>query len=294
MDFPDSDLSYGFGMAIDGSAIVVAGFVTEGSASPMVLARFLPAQELTSITVSPTTTTVADGTTTQFTATALDEFGNPMATQPAFTWSVVGTGTINSSGVYTAPSGSGTDTVQAAADGVTGSATVYYPVLPPTVTTPATATLSSQGTSASLSVSATDPNPGATIASYTWSYTGPSGVTFSSNNGSSTGNNAIATFTQLGTYSFTVTITDSLPIPMITTSSVQLIVVQVLTNITVSPASGQVSTNQTLQFTALAYDQFGTLMTEQPTISWRIVSGSGSILQHWLVQGSKEKWDGCY
>ena len=99
---------------------------------------------LTSLVLSPETVTLQENQQQAFTATALDQFGNPLATQPAFTWAVPnGFGSVTSSGVYTAPS-----------SGLNGSATV-------TVSTPnpaggAGATL---GASASITVS----NPGPTI-----------------------------------------------------------------------------------------------------------------------------------
>jgi hypothetical protein len=81
-------------------------------------------QTLTSIAVSPSSATVAVAGTRQFTASALDQFGSPMTSQPAFTWAVTGGGTINSSGLFTAGSGNGTFTVSAASGGKTGTATV--------------------------------------------------------------------------------------------------------------------------------------------------------------------------
>jgi hypothetical protein len=141
------------------------------------------------------------------------------------------------------------------------------------VTQAASAVLAATGTTANLSVSATDPNPGATITKYTWSVSGPSGVTFSSSNGTSTGNSATATFTQTGTYTFTVTVTDSYGLT--TTSTVSLVVGQVLTSITVSPSSASVHDGTTQQFTASALDQFNNAMIVP--ISWKILSGSGSI-----------------
>jgi hypothetical protein len=93
----------------------------------------------------------------------------------------------------------------------------------------------------------------------------------------STGNQTTANFTKLGTYTFTVTITDALGVS--STSSVQVVVGHVLTKITVSPASVTLKNNQTQQFTASAFDQFNGSMTVP--ISWKIVSGpstgSGSI-----------------
>ena len=60
-------------------------------------------QSLSAIIVTPGTATVPDGATQQFSATATDQFGQPLATQPSFTWSVdaggVG-GTIGATGLY--------------------------------------------------------------------------------------------------------------------------------------------------------------------------------------------------
>jgi Legume lectin domain/PKD domain len=82
-------------------------------------------QTLTAIVVAPANVTLADGATQQFAATADDQFGAALATQPSFTWSVTGLGSVTSAGLYTAPvSGTGTATVSAAASGVSGSAAV--------------------------------------------------------------------------------------------------------------------------------------------------------------------------
>ena len=65
------------------------------------------AQTLTSITVSPASASVPTGGTQQFSATALDQNGQPMNPQPPFTWSVSGGGSISSSGLFTAGSTAG-------------------------------------------------------------------------------------------------------------------------------------------------------------------------------------------
>ena len=57
----------------------------------------------------------------QFSAVGLDQFGNAMTTQPRFKWSVSGVGSINSSGLYTAPATTGTATVTATSGSVQGS-----------------------------------------------------------------------------------------------------------------------------------------------------------------------------
>ncbi len=81
---------------------------------------------LSSITVVPTTVSVATSQTIQFNATARDQFGSPMSSQPSFyTWSVSGGGTISSTGLFTAGSTpGGSVTVTAASGSVQGSASV--------------------------------------------------------------------------------------------------------------------------------------------------------------------------
>ncbi len=85
------------------------------------------ASVLTSLAVAPPSTVVSNGRTRQFAASGLDQFGQPIAAS-GISWSVVGAGSVDSNGLYTAPaSGTGSATVRASAGGsVTGSATVTY------------------------------------------------------------------------------------------------------------------------------------------------------------------------
>jgi hypothetical protein len=146
-------------------------------------------QTLTSITVSPGSATVADGATKQFTATASDQFGHALTTQPAFTWSLASGGSNigPNTGLYTAPAaGSGTDTVRATVGTVTGTSSVTY-VQPPTITSISANPSPVTGKTTTLSVLASDPNPGGSITGYTWTLvSGPAAVTFASATASST------------------------------------------------------------------------------------------------------------
>jgi hypothetical protein len=83
-------------------------------------------QTLTKLAVTPGNASLPDGTSQQFAATALDQFGKSLATQPSFSWSVMsGIGVINSGGMYTAPSsGTGSATVGAASGTMSGTASV--------------------------------------------------------------------------------------------------------------------------------------------------------------------------
>jgi hypothetical protein len=81
-------------------------------------------QTLTSVVLSPTSASIPISTTRQFTATARDQFTASLATQPTFTWSVSGVGTITTSGLFTAGTTAGSSTVTAASGGVKGTASV--------------------------------------------------------------------------------------------------------------------------------------------------------------------------
>jgi hypothetical protein len=90
-------------------------------------------QTPTSIGLSPANSSVSDGKTLQYAATVKDQFGNALAAQPAYTWSLGagGMGTISSTGLYTAPSsGSGTVTVQVSGGGLNGSTSVTVGAAP--------------------------------------------------------------------------------------------------------------------------------------------------------------------
>ena len=153
--------------------------------------------------------------------------------------------------------------------------------LPPTITsvtaTPATVT----GTSTALSVTATDHNPSANPVSgllYTWAATTlPSGAAapIFTNNNSDAAQNTTAFFSAAGSYVFTVTVTDGCN--LVATQTVPVTVSQTASGITVKPAEPTVADGGTKQLTAVVGDQFGTAMGTQPSFTWSIASGSGSV-----------------
>jgi hypothetical protein len=104
---------------------------------------------------------------------------------------------------------------------------------------------------------------------YTWSSTGPGGVTFS-DNGDNSAKNVTASFTQAGAYTFTATISDG---TQSVTSSVHVTVDQTLTSDQVSPGSANLVDNGTEQFSATALDQFGLPLGTQPSFAWSIDTG---------------------
>lgn len=79
----------------------------------------------TSLVLNPSSATVGLNATQQFTAVVNDQFGNALTAQPSFAWSVSsGGGSINSSGLFTAPATVRTSVVQAGGDLLTNRATV--------------------------------------------------------------------------------------------------------------------------------------------------------------------------
>ena len=82
-------------------------------------------QTLTAIASSPRSINLEVGAKQQFTATAEDQFGAALATQPSFNWTATA-GTISASGLLTAPNTAvASATVTASSGGVNGSAALH-------------------------------------------------------------------------------------------------------------------------------------------------------------------------
>jgi hypothetical protein len=108
---------------------------------------------------------------------------------------------------------------------------------------------------------------------YTWStVSAPSGasVTFSEN-GNNRAKQTIATFNRVGSYTLRVTIRDLRNATV--TSNVTVTVAPQLNAIGISPSIPDVPTEQTRQFTATAYDQFGIALASQPSFAWSATGG---------------------
>jgi uncharacterized lipoprotein NlpE involved in copper resistance len=82
-------------------------------------------QRVGSIRVTPGKQAIATNGTLQLTATQLDQFGFPMTVPATITWSSTG-GSINSSGLFTAPTSTGLAVVSAASGSTVGTAEVTY------------------------------------------------------------------------------------------------------------------------------------------------------------------------
>ncbi|MCL5946211.1 MAG: hypothetical protein M1472_05080 [Planctomycetes bacterium] len=186
-----------------------------------------------------------------------------------------------------------TDAVMVGAQSITS--VIPNAFLPPTVATGASASAGTvTGTTVNLTV-AGQAHDGQTNSSllYRWSLLGtpPAPVSFNAN-GTDAAANTMVTFTAAGTYGFQVTITDIEGVSV--TSEVSVIVRQTPGSLVIAPSTASLNASQapssvqllnaaaltennTRQFTAVAYDQFGMAMATQPTITWSLSSGGGSM-----------------
>jgi alpha-L-arabinofuranosidase len=209
---------------------------------------------VTNVSATATATVLSAATTT-----AANSITSPTAVVPV-TSAVSGLGTNFS---YTFP-GYSITILQFTADNV------------PMVATPAAASPSpSTGTTTSLSVLGAD-SVGESSLIYTWAATGPAPVTYS-DNGTNTAKNTTTAFTAAGNYTFQVTILNPTT-GLSTVSNVNETVVQALNGIAVTQVVSSIFDGQTTQYSAVAYDQFDSAMSNQPGITWSLGTGSaGSI-----------------
>jgi autotransporter-associated beta strand protein len=133
------------------------------------------------------------------------------------------------------------------------------------------------GTTTNLSVLGVDAGGEAGLT-YTWAVSGPGSVNFSSN-GSNASKSSTATFSQAGYYTFTATIAN--PGGYSTTSSINVLVNQTASTISLLPSLAQMYVATTLQFFVQAKDQFGMAITSAPAFAWSTnvgsINGSGLL-----------------
>jgi hypothetical protein len=134
-------------------------------------------QVATSATITPSSASVALNATQTFTASLRDQFGLAMAAQPAWTWSVTGGGTINTTGVFTAGAViGGPFSVTANSGSFTATATVNVitaPIATSVLVTPNAATVFPSATQTYVA-SLRDQNGNAMPSqpAWTWNVTG--------------------------------------------------------------------------------------------------------------------------
>lgn len=232
-------------------------------------------QQLTTMVITPASTSVTNGDTVDFTAVGSDQFGNTITAEPTVTWSKLsGPGSINSStGLYTA-NGQGSATIQAQNGAITATATITITNSGPTVATAAAATPSPvTGISTAVSVVGSDDLVESALT-YTWSTTGtpPAAVSFSPN-GTNAAKNSTATFAKAGAHTLRVTISDASAASV--TSDVTVTVQQTATGLAIDPSTATVAPSAARTFTARDGDQFGDpIAATTRTVTWATTLGT--------------------
>jgi hypothetical protein len=176
-------------------------------------------------------------------------------------------------------------------DGAVPDAADAPPTLPPQVITPASATPAPvTGTSTVLSVTAVDPQGEGSGLVYHWTASGPGKVAFSVNT-SSDAHETTVIFTKAGHYTFTVTILNKEHQSV--TSMVDLDVQARLNDLALDPPMATVGFNQTTQFMAMAFDQFGEplILTMQPR--WQLAGNCGLVNENGLFTSGTMMASGC-
>jgi peptidoglycan/xylan/chitin deacetylase (PgdA/CDA1 family) len=244
-----------------GTASIVAS--AQGvSSSPALLTVLPPPPALTTITLTPVNPSILTTGAQQFAATGIDQYGNPMSGITfTFASSNQSVATISAAGLATGAGGpiGGKSTITASSQGISASTTLTTTRPPATLTTmtvtPLTATVAA-GSSTSFVVTGLD-QFGVSMSGLTfaWVSSNPNIATVNALNGE--GQNS-ATATGVAQGGGAVTITASAQ--GVTAPPVQLTVTPAppaLTTISITPTNASINVGSTQTFAASGTDQFG-------------------------------------
>ena len=223
----------------------------------------------TSLTVTPTTATLAPGGQQQFTVVAKASNGSVLNVTP--TWSVVaGGGTITSTGLFTAGTVAGTftNTVSVTCSGVTVAITIIVTpgVLATITVTPNPGTMPINTTLQYTAVGR-DANGNVVAITPVWSVTAGGGAI-------NAGSGLFTAGAVTGTFTNTVRATSG----TIFGTATAIVTAGPLFTITVTPNPDTLAINTTQQFAAVGNDAGGNVVPIPPPLVWSVVNGGGSIV----------------
>ena len=233
------------------------------------------ASALAQLTLAPAIAGVPPNGKVRFSAVALDDFGEAMAT-PTTVWAVSGGGSV-SAGLFSAgATAGGPFTLTATSGGLQATAQVRVSA----GTAPQWANLAAASPArleaATTNLSALGRDDGGEAAlTYRWVWlSGPAPVAFSIN-ASNPAKQTVATFTRPGDYSLGVTATDATGLTAF--SAVNVTVVPSFGMVTLNPPTANVPTGGVQPFEVRGVDQFG-LSTQLPpsSVTWSL-SGGGAV-----------------
>lgn len=250
-----------------------------------------PAPVLTSISITPDTVTIDAGTTQQFTAVGVDQFGSPFTTPITFTWnsSNQAIATVDQTGLATGVAAGGPVTITATSGTISGTANLAVAaagsISISAIPDPSTSLTAISGTSSGIDLA----NPASTVmislldttSGLFWDGTvwSSSGIFFTP---PTTINSPLAgdwsfdvafglgavTFTNGDIYQVDAQAANSLGNTVIAPAATFTFATPALTSIAVTPATASIVAGTTQQFVAQALDQAGAPLAIQPTFAW--------------------------
>ncbi|HMI48828.1 MAG TPA: Ig-like domain-containing protein [Gemmatimonadaceae bacterium] len=248
-------------------------------AAASTLTESAPPPVATTVTVSPSSASVAVGATTPLQATVKDQNGSVMTGQ-TITWSSnnTGTATVNASGVV-AGVAAGSATISAATAGILGTSAITVTAVP---VAPIVTTVTVAPTSASVVAGATTPLT-ATVKDQNGSVMAGQTISWTTSNSAAATVNSSGLVTGLAAGSATITATTS---GKSGTSAITVTaVIPVVTTVTVAPTSASVVAGATTPLVATVKDQLGNVMAGQ-TITWTTNnSAAATVNSSGLVTG---------
>jgi hypothetical protein len=234
-----------------------------------------------SVVVVPTATSVSlfnvpagpinVGDSRQLSASATDQFGQPLDTGEEIAWSVSGCGTVTPTGRFTATS-TGTCTVTASVGGRDATAMIRTEIGPvPRITTgPSVAPSPVVGGAAIGTVSATDDQDESKLT-YTWGAANPPALVTFTPNGTNAAKQTTITFAGAGQYTLRVDVKDERELTV--TGFVTVTVQPGLAKIDVEPATPTVAAQGTQAFTVKGKD-FAGAEVSTPSCTWTASEGT--------------------
>jgi hypothetical protein len=221
-------------------------------------------EQLTTLTISPTTATVPVTGTVQFTA-AGTRASTSVTTIKGAVWTVAGGGTVSQTGLFTAGSTPGTSTITVTCGGKSAVATVTVVAGPlATITvTPNPATLA-VGAQQQFTAVGRDASGNVVPITPVWSTTNPPGTI-------NAGTGLFTAGTTTGTFANSVRATSG----SIFGTATVIVTAGPLATITVTPNPVTLGQGAVQTFTAVGKDAGGNVVAINPT--WSVTNGGGTI-----------------
>ena len=241
-----------------------------------ITANFRTVPAPTTVQVTPDAATLLPGASRAFSAVVLDQYGQPVASQPAILWSVAGGGSINASGVFTAgPTEGGPYVVTASAGGLSGTADVTIFDNPPVLTGLEDVAVVSGGSTGALAFTVTDPDHAASCITVSARSSNialvPDGNIVFGGSGASRTVTVVPVPGQSG--SATITVTIGVGWKTSAWSFVITVDPEVATSMVISPATTTIQPGGTRAFAPTVLNQLGTPMLVQPQATWSVTGG---------------------